>query len=32
MRIKLRGSNRFVRLSEGEQLPVGTTVDTRKGP
>ena len=31
VRIKLRGSNRFVRLSEGQQVPVGTIFDTRKG-
>ena len=32
VRIKLPGSNRFRRLTEGEQLPVGTTVDTLQGP
>jgi hypothetical protein len=32
VRIKLPGKNRhFRRLTEGEQLPAGTTVDTRKG-
>jgi hypothetical protein len=31
VRIKLPGRKRFRRLTEGEQLPVGTTVDTRKG-
>jgi CSLREA domain-containing protein len=31
VKIKLPGTNTFVTLSEGEQIPVGTTVDTRKG-
>ena len=31
VRIKLRGRKRFRRLKEGEQVPVGTTVDTRNG-
>ena len=31
MRIKLRGRKRFVRLTEGQQVPVGTIVDTLKG-
>ena len=31
VRIKLPGSERFRRLREGEQLPNGTIVDTRKG-
>jgi hypothetical protein len=31
VRIKLPGRKRFRRLTEGEQLPVGTTVDTLKG-
>ena len=31
VRIKLRGTKKFVRLREGQQVPVGTIVDTRKG-
>jgi hypothetical protein len=31
VKIKLPGKNTFVVLGEGEQIPVGTTVDTRKG-
>jgi len=31
VRIKLPGSNRFITLKEGEQVPVGTTIDTTKG-
>ena len=31
MKVKLPGSNRFRELAEGEQLPVGTVVDTLKG-
>jgi hypothetical protein len=31
VRIKLPGRKRFRRLTEGEQLPVGTTIDTLKG-
>jgi hypothetical protein len=31
VRIKRRGSKRFVELGSGEQIPVGTTVDARKG-
>ena len=31
MRIKLPGRKRFRRMTEGEQLPVGTIVDTLKG-
>jgi hypothetical protein len=31
VRIKLPRSKKFVRLTEGQQLPVGTTFDTRKG-
>jgi CSLREA domain-containing protein len=31
VKVKLPGRKRFRTLSEGEQLPVGTTVDTRKG-
>ncbi len=31
VRIKLPGRKRFRTLTEGEQLPVGTTIDTRKG-
>jgi hypothetical protein len=31
VRIKLPGRRRFRLLSEGEQIPLGTTVDTRKG-
>ena len=31
VRIRRPGSNRFVELGPGEQIPVGTTVDTLKG-
>jgi hypothetical protein len=31
VRIRLPGSRRFVELGPGEQIPVGTTVDTLKG-
>ena len=31
VKIRLPGSRKFVVLSAGQQLPVGTTVDTRKG-
>jgi prealbumin domain-containing protein len=31
VRIKLKGRKRFRRLREGEQIPVGTTIDTLKG-
>jgi hypothetical protein len=31
VRIKRRGSRKFVELAAGEQIPVGTTVDTTKG-
>ena len=31
VRIKRRGSRKFVELGAGEQIPVGTTVDTTKG-
>jgi hypothetical protein len=31
VRIKRRGSKRFVELAAGEQIPVGSTVDARKG-
>ncbi len=31
VKVKLPGTNRFVTLSEGEQLPVGTIVDATKG-
>ena len=31
VRVKLPGRRRFRELAEGEQLPVGTTVDTLKG-
>ena len=31
VKVKVRGSNRFRELAEGEQLPVGTVVDTLKG-
>ena len=31
VRVKVRGSNRFVELEEGEQIPVGSVVDTTKG-
>ena len=30
-RIRLAGTNRFVELEEGQQIPVGTVVDTPKG-
>jgi CSLREA domain-containing protein len=31
VKIKLPGSKRYIELAEGQQIPVGTTVDTRKG-
>ena len=31
VRIKLRGKKKFVELEAGQQIPVGTTVDTTKG-
>ncbi|HEX5620525.1 MAG TPA: choice-of-anchor Q domain-containing protein [Solirubrobacteraceae bacterium] len=31
VKIKLPGQDTFVTLTEGEQIPLGTTVDTRKG-
>ena len=31
VRIRLPGTNRFVELEEGQQIPVGTVVDTLKG-
>ena len=31
VKVKVPGSNRFRELTEGEQLPVGTIVDTLKG-
>jgi len=31
VRIKLPGSNQFVELREGEQIPVGTSIDTTDG-
>ena len=31
VRVKLPGSNRFVTLGSGQQIPVGTTFDTLKG-
>jgi VCBS repeat protein len=31
VKIKLPGEDTFVALTEGEQIPLGTTVDTRKG-
>jgi hypothetical protein len=31
VRVKVRGSSRFVELEEGQQIPVGTVVDTTKG-
>jgi hypothetical protein len=31
VRVKIAGTNRFVNLVEGQQIPVGSTVDTRKG-
>jgi CSLREA domain-containing protein len=31
VRVKLPGARRYVRLAEGQQVPVGTVFDTRKG-
>jgi CSLREA domain-containing protein len=31
VRVKIAGSNRFVELEEGQQIPVGSVVDTTKG-
>jgi hypothetical protein len=31
VRVKLRGSRRFRRLTAGEQIPLGSTIDTLKG-
>jgi hypothetical protein len=31
VRIQLRGSNRFVELEAGRQIPMGSTIDTRRG-
>ncbi len=31
VRIRLPGTRRFVRLTEGQQIPVGTLFDTRNG-
>jgi hypothetical protein len=31
VKIKLPGSDEFVELAEGQQIPLGTTVDTRRG-
>ena len=31
VRVKVAGSNRFVELQEGQQIPVGSVVDTTKG-
>ena len=31
VRVKVRGTNRFVEPEEGQQIPVGTVVDTTKG-
>ena len=31
VKVKLRGTNRFVELEEGQQIPVGSVVDTTKG-
>jgi hypothetical protein len=31
VRVKVRGSNRYVELDEGQQIPVGSVVDTTKG-
>ena len=31
VRVKVRGSSRFVELEEGQQMPVGTVVDTTNG-
>ena len=31
MRIQLRGTNRFIELEAGRQIPIGSTIDTRNG-
>ena len=31
MKVKVAGTNRFVELEEGQQIPVGSMVDTTKG-
>ena len=31
VRVKVRGSNRFVELEEGQQIPVGSVIDTTRG-
>ena len=31
VKIKVRGSSRFVELEKGQQIPVGSTIDTTKG-
>ena len=31
VRVRVRGSNRFVELEEGQQIPVGSVIDTTKG-
>ena len=31
VKVRVRGSNRFVELEEGQQIPVGSVVDTTKG-
>ena len=31
VKVKLPGSDKFVELTEGQQIPLGTTIDTRKG-
>jgi hypothetical protein len=31
VKVRLRGSNRFVELEEGEQIPVGSVIDTTRG-
>ena len=31
VRVKVAGTNRFVELQKGQQIPVGSVVDTTKG-
>ena len=31
VKIKVKGTNKFVELDEGQQIPVGSVIDTRKG-
>ena len=30
--VRLPGNDRFVRLTEAQQIPVGTVIDTTQGP